>query len=30
MFIAEQGMSSEAEEYLEDHLDTPAPFEEDW
>lgn len=30
MFMAEQGISSEADEYLEEHMDTPAPFEEEW
>ena len=29
-FLAEQGLSSEAEDYLSDHMDTPAPFEEEW
>ena len=30
MFMAEQGFSSEVDEYLEEHMDTPAPFEEEW
>lgn len=30
MFISEQGLSSEADEYLDDHLDTPTPFEDEW
>ena len=30
IFLAEQGLSSEAEEYLDDHMDTPALFEDEW
>ena len=29
-FLAEQGLSSEAEDYLSDHMDTPALFEDEW
>lgn len=29
-FLAEQGLSSEADEYLNDHMDTPALFEDEW
>ena len=29
-FLTEQGMSSEAEKYLKDHMDTPALFEDEW
>lgn len=29
-FLAEQGLSSEADEYLSDHMDTPALFEDEW
>jgi hypothetical protein len=28
MFIADQGLSSEADEYMQDHMDTPSPFED--
>ena len=30
IFLAEQDLSSESEEYLNDHMDDPAPFEEEW
>ena len=30
MFITDQGLSSEADDYLEERMDTPAPFEEEW
>lgn len=30
MFLAEQGFTTEPDEYLDEHMDDPAPFEEDW
>ena len=30
IFLAEQGLSDESEEYLNEHMDEPAPFEEEW
>lgn len=30
MFLAEQGMASEVNEYMEEHMDTPIPFEDEW
>lgn len=29
-FTAEQGLSDDVDEYMEDHMDKPAPFEDDW
>ncbi len=30
MFVVEQGLAPEADEFLEERMDTPAPFEEEW
>ena len=30
MFLTEQGFTGEPDEYLKEHMDQPAPFEEDW
>ena len=30
MFRAEQGMASEVNEYMEEHMNTPIPFEDEW
>lgn len=30
MFMAQEGFSEEAESYIKEHMDKPAPFEEDW
>ena len=29
-FTAEQGLSDDVDEYMEEHMDTPSPFEEEW
>ena len=30
MFLAEQGLASESDDFIEKHMDTPTPFEEEW
>lgn len=30
MFLAEQGLDSESDDFIEKHMDTPTPFEEEW
>ena len=30
MFLADQGLASESDDFIEEHMDTPAPFEEEW
>jgi hypothetical protein len=30
MFMAQEGISEEAESYIKEHMDRPAPFEDEW
>ena len=30
MFLADQGLAFEADDFIEKHMGSPAPFEEEW